>query len=284
MAGTGGPWFEAVPDDRVQPFTKVLSGAIVPFLILAFVVLYVFPDHTAQLFAWPIASTMTSMTLASAYLGGVYFFLRVLWLRRWHTARVGFTAVALFATLLGAATLLHWSVFSHDKVAFWLWVGLYWSTPFLVLGAWWANQRRAAPAEPGELRLSRGATRAVRLVGLLALAQGVALFVAPTVMIPLWPWPLTPLTAQVIGAIFCLGCAGLVTLRDARWSSLELMVQVAVVMIVSILLAAVRAAGEFDPRRILTWLLLAGFLLVLVGLVLLWRAMSRRRTSIIDTM
>ncbi|HET9650093.1 MAG TPA: hypothetical protein VFP34_17950 [Microlunatus sp.] len=277
MARTGSVLATSRADDRVLPFTKALSAVIVPFLVLAFVVLYVFPGQTARLFAWPIASTMTSMTLASAYLGGVYFFLRVLRLRRWHMASTGFVAVALFASLLGVATILHWPVFSHDTVAFWLWAALYWSTPFLVVGAWLANRRYAAPPEDDEPRLSRGAARVVGVVGLLALVQGVTLFVAPTLMIPYWPWPLTPLTAQVIGAIFCLGCAGLVSLRDNRWSTIELLVQVAMVMIVSIMVAAIRAAGEFDPRRVLTWLLLAGFVLVLLGCLWLWLTMTRRR-------
>ena len=64
-------------NDRILPYLRVLSAVIVPFLVFAFVVLYVVPGETARLFAWPITSTMTSMTLASAYLGGVYFFARV---------------------------------------------------------------------------------------------------------------------------------------------------------------------------------------------------------------
>ena len=45
--------------------------------LVAFVILYLFPTHTARLWAWTIPVTMTSMMLASAYLGGAYFFVRV---------------------------------------------------------------------------------------------------------------------------------------------------------------------------------------------------------------
>ncbi|HZM65079.1 MAG TPA: hypothetical protein VFC16_02115 [Nakamurella sp.] len=64
--------------DRVLPATRILSIAIIPFLLVAFVVLYFWPsaDDTARLFAWRIAPGFTSMVLASVYLGGSYFFLR----------------------------------------------------------------------------------------------------------------------------------------------------------------------------------------------------------------
>lgn len=276
MMASAVPDAQGVRDDRILPYVRVLSAAIIPFLLLAFVVLYGFPGNTARVFAWPIKATMTSMTLASAYLGGAYFFARVMVRRRgWHTVRTGLAAVCLFATMLGAATLVHWNVFSHGKPAFWLWAGLYLTTPFLVTAGWLANQRRAAKPSPSEILISRRAARTVGLVGGLALAQGILLFAAPALLAPLWPWPLTTLTARVIGAVFCLGCAGLVTLRDRRWSSLKLLLQVEMIMIVLILTAAIRALGELDPHRALTWLLLCGLLLVLVGSACLWWAMER---------
>src|SRR3954451_20213231 len=111
---------------NILPYVRVLSLVIVPFLVLAFIVLYAFPSETGRLFAWPIKATMTSMTLASAYLGGVYFFTRVgFWERDWDAVGDGFVAVAVFATLLGVATIAHWTLFSHEKLAFWLWAGLY---------------------------------------------------------------------------------------------------------------------------------------------------------------
>ena len=47
-----------VRDDAVLPATRTLSIVIVPFLAVAFVVLYMFPEDTDRLFAW---STMTAL-------------------------------------------------------------------------------------------------------------------------------------------------------------------------------------------------------------------------------
>ena len=257
-------------DDRVLAYIRFLSAVIVPFLLVGFVVLYLFPGETKRLFAWTINPTMTSMVLASAYLGGAYFFVRVLRERHWNVVKTGFLSVALFASLLGIATIVHWDKFNHRHVAFWLWAGLYFTTPFLVLVGWSANRRFAAPAGLDERRLGGFARWSVGLIGLLALVQGIVMFLAPTQVIPVWPWALTPLTCRVIGAIFCLGSAGIQVLIDPRWSTVRLMLQVEALMVVFILIGAVRARAEFDTGRPATWLMLSGFVAVLIGSAWLW--------------
>jgi hypothetical protein len=257
-------------DDRVLPFTRGLSIFIVPFLVVAWVILYLFPGHTARLWSWAIPAQMTSMVLASAYLGGAYFFVRVAREQRWHHTGAGFPAVTTFAGLLGVATLLHWDKFLHHHVSFWLWAGLYFTTPFLVIGAWWANRRYAVPPGADDVLLRPVEQAVIAVVGLAALAQGVVMFVAPSAVIDLWPWPLTPLTCRVVAAVFCLGGAGVSAWLDPRWSSVRLMLQVEVVMLVLILVGAVRARGEMVVGRALTWPLLLGTLLMLAGSGRLW--------------
>ncbi|EWT03333.1 hypothetical protein N865_19155 [Intrasporangium oryzae NRRL B-24470] len=264
-----------VADDRVLRFTRGLSLFIAPFLIVAFVILYLFPGETRQLWAWTIRPTMTPMVLGAAYAGGAYFFIRALSERRWSALKSGFLAVAMFATLLGIATVLHWDRFNHGHPAFWLWAFLYFTAPFLVVAAWVRNRRYEAPPRPEEDRLGPVARWTVGVVGVGALAQGVVMFVAPAVMIPVWPWLLTPLTCRVMGAIFCLGSAGIWVFLDPRWTTVRLMLQVEVIMISLILVAAARARSELATDRPLTWLVLGGFALVLAGSVALWIAHER---------
>lgn len=263
-------------DDRVLPATRVLAFVLVPILVTAFVILYGFPADTGRLFAWTIRPTLTPMVLASAYLGGAWFFVRVTRERRWARVGAGLLSVTLFATLLGVATVVHWDRFNHGHVAFWLWATLYLVAPFLVLAAWVANTQVAATPRPDELRLGPGARVVVAAGGGLALAQGLLMFAFPSLVIPVWPWLLTPLTCRVVGAVFCLGSAGLVVLRDSRWVRLRLMVEVEVVMLTLILVGAVRARADLYADRPLTWLLLAGFAATLVASLVLWRAMARR--------
>jgi hypothetical protein len=267
-------------DDRVLPLTRAVAYAIVPFLVVAFAVLYPVPGDTQHLFAWHILPTLTPMVLGSAYLGGAYFFLRAGQARTWSAVKAGFVPVAVFASLMGIATIIHWDKFNHRHVAFWLWALLYFTTPFLIFWVWWRN-RRLDPAfdestVDGPL-LPLTAARATAAVGGLALAVGLFLFVAPSAAIRIWPWTLTPLTARVMGAVFCLGLAGIGALFDRRWSSARLPFQVALIMLVLMIVAGLRAYAQFDAANPLTWMFAAGFVGLTVAIAVLYRRMERAR-------
>src|SRR5664279_2363446 len=133
------------PADRVLAATRILSAVIVPFLVLAFLVLVPRPGDTKRLFAWQILPTMSPMILGSVYIGGAYFFFRAVRAAQWHTVAGGFPSVGTFATLMGVATVLHWDRFIHSNVAFWLWVALYFTTPVIVFAVFFRNQREYRP-------------------------------------------------------------------------------------------------------------------------------------------
>ena len=130
----------SVRNDRILPGTRWVSAIIVPFLVAAFGILYLFPDHTQELFAWGIQPRMSAMMLGAAYIGGAYFFVRAATNARWHQVKVGFLPVTTFATLMGIATILHWDRFNHGYISFFAWVGLYFTTPFIVFLLWLRNR------------------------------------------------------------------------------------------------------------------------------------------------
>jgi hypothetical protein len=269
----------SVRDDRVLALTRWVSLVIVPFLVVAFCVLVPWPTDTGRLFAWEIKPTLTSMVLGSVYLGGAYFFLRAFRARQWHTVKGGFVPVGTFATLMGIATVAHWGKFLHSHVAFWLWAGLYFTTPFLVFFVYFANRRHDAPAAGQDLLLSVGVSRIIAAAGGLSLLTGAFLFLLPQQAVSVWPWTLTPLTARVLGAIFCLGIAGLGAPFDRRWSSARVLFQVAGLMLALIVVAGARATGEFDSANAMTWLISAGFIAALVAVIAVSLRMDARVTQ-----
>lgn len=259
------------------PATRALSAFIVPFLLVAFVVLYGLPRDTDRWFAWTIKPPMTPMTLGAVYLGGAYFFVRAFRAKTWHTVKAGFVAVGTFASLMGVATIIHWDRFNHSHVAFWLWAGLYFTTPMLVWGVWAANRRRSSDPAPGDVLLPPIARRLLAATGALAVTMALFLFLFPQQAIDAWPWTITPLTSRVLGSIFALGIAQLGVLTDARWSAARLMLQVQVGMLALILIAAARAHADFDGSNPLTWLLLGGFAASMASAAVLTFTMGRNR-------
>ncbi|MBV9823789.1 MAG: hypothetical protein JO144_16285 [Actinobacteria bacterium] len=271
---------QSPPTDRVLVPTRILAAVIIPFLVLAYAVLYPWPGDTRRLFAWQIRPGMSAMVLGSVYLGGAYFFTRVVRARQWHTVAGGFLPVGTFASLMGLTTILHWDRFLHGNLAFWLWVALYFSTPFLVFAAFARNRREYRPGTPGELLLPPVAAGVIAVAGGLSVLTSALLYLFPHRAIDLWPWQLTPLTARMLAAIFALGLAGLGAVRERRWSAARILVEVAVVMLVLILLAGLRARREFDAGNVLTWLFAAGFVSAAVATVLLYLRMEARARAI----
>jgi len=260
------------------PTTRALAVVVIPFLVVACAMLYVWPNDSGRLFAWPIKPAMSAMLLASAYAGGIYYFARVALSKRWHTIKDGFLPVATFATLLGIATLVHWDRFTHNSVSFWAWAGLYFTTPFLVLGAWLLN-RQADPGvpEPGERPIAPAARCILCAVGAMSLGLALLLFLQPGLLIAIWPWKLTPLTARVVGAMFALpGVLAFEMVVDPRWSAARVMVQALVVSFSLMIIAMLRARADFDWAHPAAWIVAGGLVAMYAGGLVLYVLMESR--------
>lgn len=268
----------APPNDQVQPFTRWLSAIIVPFLIVAFGILYLFPDHTNELFAWNIRPRMSAMMLGAAYLGGAYFFVRAARDARWHWVHVGFLPVTTFATLMGIATLVHWDRFSHSHIAFFAWAILYFTTPFLVIAVWLRN-RSMDPGTPDQLDwlVPNPIRLAIGSLGIMTLLISILLFLQPQRMMMVWPWQLTPLTARVMGSLFALTGVGELTIAlDARWSAVRIPLQSLMIGIAAICGAIVFSWGTFNHANPLTVIFVGGMLCLLIASPVLYVWVERR--------
>jgi hypothetical protein len=253
-----------VPSDRIFPTTRVLAAAIVPFLVVAVYALYLRTGDTRQLWAWEIRSPMSALMLASAYAAGAYYFTRVAFARRWHHVARGLVPVAAFAGLMAIVTIVHWSQFRHDNVAFLLWAGLYFVTPWLVLLVFLHN-RREDPGT-GEVRVPVGLRRGAGAAGAIGLAAIAVLFLVPRLLIDGWAWPLTPLTARVLCVIFALFDVYLLCLAlDPRWSAARLNVESLGVAAVFIAIGIWRTRHTFLWGRPAAWLFVAAIVAVLAG-------------------
>jgi hypothetical protein len=263
---------------QLLPITRRLAAVIVPILVAAFIMLYLFPNDTGRLFAWPVSPPMSAMMLGATYLGGAYFFTRVIFAKSWQTVQLGFIPVSTFAGILGIATLLHWDRFTHGHISFILWALLYFTLPFVIAWVWHLNQRTAKDQYQGtEQPIGRGLRLGFGALGATLVGASFLLLVFPQLMIPAWPWTLTPLTARVMAAMFALsGLVGLGVARDGYWSSASVIFQAQGVSILLFLLAMARASSDIQWDQWGAWAFLGGLLavLILIGLATLQKKPS----------
>jgi hypothetical protein len=265
-------------EDRILRPTRIVSVIIIPFVLLAFLVLYFIPEQSAQHFAWEIRPTLTALFMGTGYLGGAYFFLYALFGRRWHHVGAGFPAIATFATAMLILTILHWGRFDLSHFPFQLWLALYLIAPPLVVWMWW-NNRGEDPGvpEPNDVLLPVALRWAAAAVGAGFLLFALASFVLPSLLIAIWPWTLTVVTARIMAGWMMLnGMVSIVLSQEERWSGWKVPVQAFTLWHMLFLIGALLNVEEFAGGTLLNWYMI-GVIIMLLGGITLYLVLEMRR-------
>ena len=268
------------PNNQIFRSTRLISAVVVPFLVLAFIILYFYPNLSGERFAWKIQPNMTAVFMGAGYLGGAWLFINAIFGRRWHHIAAGFPPVTTFTVAMLLATALHWDRFDIRHFPFILWLGLYVITPFLVPWMWLRN-RVTDPGIPeaNDLLVPVVARWSLRLLGVFLFVFAVVGFIAPQWVIGLWPWQLTPLTARVLSGWFALlGVGGIVIARDPRWSAWRVGLQSIGLWHILVVIGALFNQADFF-NGLLNWYLIS-VTLVLIGMAVLYIQMESSRRSL----
>ncbi len=266
------------PTARLPLATRVVAAIIAPVLFLAAAILYGFPRDTAQLFAWPVKPPMTALVMGAGYFAGGCYFVSMFFARQWHTVAPTLTGIAVFATSMLIATLLHWDRFTHSHPTFWLWAGIYATTPFVVWTLVFLNRRLDRGKQEGrytEMPMPVRVTMGLLFVGFAIL--GPFLFLAPDLAATVWPWTITPLTSRVLGAwVAVVGVGGLHMVTDRRWSTWRITMRTAILWFALVFFAILRDRESFTTAlgfQVFT----ASMIFLLISFLVVYVAFERRR-------
>jgi len=274
----------------IKPVTLLTRLILILSALLAIIAgiqLYIFTDFTATWFAWTIAAPLSATFIGAGYWTGAILLLLSAGQRAWANIRIAIAAVGAFVPLMLLTTLLHLDRFhlgSHipsAALAAWAWLIVYLVVPFLVL-AILVVQALVPGVDPPRLApISPWLLAGLGINATIALLLGLALFLFPDAMAPLWAWPLTPLTARAIGAGFVtIAAASFWLVREHDWNRVWVGAIPYTLVGVLQLLALPRYASTLDGARPGTWLYILFMLGVLFGgllaTVLAWRAGARQ--------
>ena len=221
------PTASPAADDRIRTGTRALLVVFVAFTLLAVNQLLMLGGDTDTFFAWPIHSRPNGAYLGAAYGAGAVLSLLALRQRSWSRVRIPVATVGVFTVLTLIPTLLHrhrlnlMADAASARMAAYVWLAVYALVPIacavvLVRQGGLRRERevrRPMPRWLAGLLLAQGAVLAT--IGATLYVSSARNHMSMEMAHPGWPWPVTPLTAMVIGAwLLSFGFAAVLAVRE----------------------------------------------------------------------
>jgi len=203
------PFLNGMRSPVVAPLTRFAIG--IPLVL--------FTTETARYFAWTIEPPMTAGFLGANYWASALLALLAARELLWANGRVSISVALAFAPLTTLATLLHLDQFHLDTFFGWFWVVAYTIYP-IQLAVFLRKQLLAPGGDPPKIRPIPLWVRGILAAeAALLIPFGIALFLAPSRVGELWPWPIPPLSAQVIAAwVLAFGVLAGHSMLENEWA------------------------------------------------------------------
>jgi len=217
------------------------------------------PAETKTNFAWPIQPVVMAAVLGAFYMSSALLFLLPLFAKRWEMIRVMILPTAIFSTIQLIATFLHWDKFSVGTTPFYVWFASYLLPPPIFISAYIWHQRRARQPNPNSDSPLPAWMRSLFWIGGIIVAIGALIaFIFPTLLIPNFPWQLTPLTTRSLcGWIMILGVILIAMARENDWARVRLGTPFLILLLPTLLLQMSRFSEQVNWANPVLWVGLA---------------------------
>ena len=243
---------------RVAPIVSLGLAILTVALIVIGLPLVVAPARTDRYFSWTMDVPLTAAFLGACYWTAAVFTFLSAREREWARVRAVMPGILVAGTLIFAATLVHLERFAMETARGWIWVILYAGlAPGTLLLV--ALQRRAAGGDPPVLRrIERWAAVLFALAAAALLVVGASLFAFPGTAGGWWLWPLTELTARMVGAwLAAIGVTLVAVVLDGDWTRVRAAMVYLAAVAAAQLATLARDPGAVEWDGVAAWVYIA---------------------------
>jgi hypothetical protein len=222
------------------------------------------------------------------YLSGATFMVGCILARRWAEVRVVVVGIAIWTGMLFVVSLLYLDQFDFTRSQAWVWFGAYLVYPLIAIWLTWMHRGDAQsrgesllPTRPAGSGLPKWVRRYLLSQGLVMIVLALALLLAPGLMVPIWPWKITPLLAQIYSAPFLsYGVMSLLLAYAREWSEIRIAVVAILIFTAGVLIASLIHLALFSAANPAVWLWFGSF--TIANLMLAVLAVRAVRLKITD--
>jgi hypothetical protein len=178
---------------------------------------YFSPANAADVLPFAVPP-LHARLIGAMYLSGLAIMLGAIFARRWTDVRLVPAIAAIWTGGLLLVTLLHLEAFDFATRQTQIWFGAYVAYP--LIGIWLVVRRRhVRDVDAADRRLPAASRWWLMGEGVVLSTLGAALLLAPATMATGWPWPVTPLLAQIYSApLLAYGIGSVLLSRARTWS------------------------------------------------------------------
>jgi hypothetical protein len=214
------------------------------------------PANTQTNFAWPIQPVVMAAVLGAFYMTSAPLFLLPFLAKRWEMIRTMILPTALFSTVQLVATFLHWDKFSVGSIPFFVWFASYLLPPPIFVSAYLWHQRKAESSfDAADDLLPLWLNRLLFVCGTLLTMGAILVFIYPDLLIPFFPWKLTPLTARSLcGWLIAVGTLMLSMSRENSRIRTRLATPMLILILPTLLIQMARFATEVNWSNLVLWM------------------------------
>jgi len=263
--------------------TQVTRGQRVYFAAVGALALWVgvwgyfVPERVDIAIPW-LVPPLHARFLGAMYLSGAVVMTRSIFARRWWEVRIVVPMIAIWTGMLFVVSLFYLNEFDFTLPRVWIWFAAYIAYPLIGIGLAWRYRREVAeapgPAVPDWIR------RYLLIQGVATTGLALALLLLPGPMVSLWPWPITPLLAQIYSAPFLsYGLGSLMIARRRTLPEIRFGVTATGTFALLVLVASFRHAGLFSTSDLADWIWFGGFLIAAAMLGVITARAYRRLQS-----
>lgn len=195
----------------------------------------------------------------------VYLALMAARAKGWSDLWMNATMIFVWTGALGVVSFLRLDIFDWARPPVWAWFFAYIAFP--LAAAWLLVRHRTSPTAGTGAPLSLLVKRFFSVQGVLVSALSAMLFLLPSVMQSVWPWPITPVLSQIYSApLLGYGVCSLLVARARAWSEVRGFVVAEWVFAAGTLVASLIHRSVFIYARPSSWIwfgCFAGLLIVL---------------------
>jgi hypothetical protein len=233
---------------RIWLVVEVLFG------IGATLAIGVSPAESQTNFAWHIQPVVMAAVLGALYTCSALLALLVCFAKRWEMIRIIILPLALFTTIQLIATFLHWDKFSVGTTPFYVWFASYLLPPPIFIAAYLWHQRKAKNETSTSDEIPAWLRWILLIVGIIFVLIAIIAFFFPSLLIPIFPWQLTPLTSRSLsGWIAIVGVLMLSMYRENHRTRSRLAIPMLILILPTLLLQLTRFSNEVNWASPTLW-------------------------------